>query len=83
MGVDDGLNGQWLEAGLYDGERPADFAGPKALHIHLDQISTTENRLMGPPQTFYVLFQLLVIEQTLSCLCDLVTLTLCDSSIPR
>ena len=49
MGLDDGLNGQWLETGVYDGDRPADFAGPKALHIHLDQISTTENWLNGAP----------------------------------
>jgi len=49
MGLDDGLNGQWLETGVYDGDRPADFSGPKALRIHLDQISTTENWLNGAP----------------------------------
>ena len=49
MGLDDGLNGQWLEAGTYDGDRPADFAGLKALYIHLDQISTTDNGLNGAP----------------------------------
>jgi len=55
MGLDDGLNGQWLEAGVYDGNRPANFVGPKALHIHLDQISTTENRLNGAPSTLLCL----------------------------
>jgi len=49
MGLDDGLNGQWLETGVYNGDRPADFSGLQALHVHLDQISTTENWLNGAP----------------------------------
>ena len=33
MGLDDGLNDQWLETGVYNGDRPADFVRQKALHI--------------------------------------------------
>jgi len=51
MGLDDGLNGQWLEAGTYKGDRLVDFTGTKTLHVHLDQINTSENGLNGPPTT--------------------------------
>jgi len=82
MGLNDGLNGQWLGGGEYVGNCPVDFTGSKALHIHRYQISTTENNLNGAPSVFCVLFQLLVTRQTSPYLCVLVTLALCDSSIP-
>jgi len=81
MELDDGLNGQWLETGTYNGDRLVDFTGTRTLHVHLDQINTAENRLNGAPTTILFLFQLLVEEQASSCLHVLVILTLCDLSI--
>jgi len=40
-----------LEAGTYKGDRLVDFTGTKTLHVHLDQINTSENRLNGAPTT--------------------------------
>jgi len=51
MGLDDGLNGQWLEAETYNGDRLVDFTGTKTLYVHLDQINTSENRLNEAPTT--------------------------------
>ena len=55
MGLDDGLNGQWLEAGTYNGDRLVDFTGTKTLHVHLDQINTSENGLNGASTTLLCL----------------------------
>ena len=55
MGLDDGLNGQWLEAGTYMGDCLVDFTGTKTMHIHLDQINTSENGLNGAPTTLLCL----------------------------
>jgi len=55
MGLDDGLNGQWLEAGTYNGDRLINFTGTTTLHVHLDQINTTENSLNGTPTTLLCL----------------------------
>jgi len=41
LGFDDGLRGEWLDCGTYTDDRAANCAGPKMLHIHLDQLSTT------------------------------------------
>jgi hypothetical protein len=41
----------WLDAGIYVGDRPLDFSYPKALYIHLDQLSTTNNMVDGAPSS--------------------------------
>ena len=51
LGLDDGLGGQWLNAGTYAGDRPVNFASTKMLYVHLDQINTTSNVLDGAPST--------------------------------
>ena len=55
MGLDRGLNGQWLEAGTCNGYRLINFTGTKTVHVHLDQINTTENSLNGAPRTLLCL----------------------------
>jgi len=55
MGLDDSLNGQRLEAGTYNGDRVVDFTGTKTLHVHRDQIDTSENRLNWAPTTLLCL----------------------------
>ena len=49
LGLDDGHNGQWLDAGTYKGDRPVNFALTKTLHIHLKQLNTSYNILDGAP----------------------------------
>jgi hypothetical protein len=48
LGLDDE---GWLDSGTYVGDRPVEFSYPKALHIHLDQLSTTNNLVNGAPST--------------------------------
>ena len=48
LGLDDGLGGQWLGAGMYTGDRPVNFS-KQLLRIHLDQIDTTDNAFDGTP----------------------------------
>ena len=49
LGLDDGLGGQWLDVGRYDGDRAVNFTSTKMLHLHLDQINTTNNCVDGAP----------------------------------
>ena len=51
LGLDDGLGGTWLDAGVYIGDRPINFAKRQVLRVHLDEISTTENTIDGAPST--------------------------------
>ena len=51
LGLDDGLGGQWLGAGIYTGDRPVNFASWKMLNLHLEQVSTTDNMVDGTPAT--------------------------------
>ena len=51
LGLDNGLGGEWLGAGTYDGDRPVNFAKSGVFQIHLGQLSTTENMLDGAPST--------------------------------
>ena len=51
LGLDDGLGGQWLDAGSYSGDHPVNFAPTKTLNIHLDQVNTTQNIVDGAPST--------------------------------
>jgi len=51
LGLDDGLGGQWLDAGTYDGDRPVNFATRKMMMVHLEQINTTDNVVDGAPST--------------------------------
>ena len=51
LGLDDGLGGQWLGAGIYTGDRPVHFATSKLLRVHLEQVNTTDNALDGAPST--------------------------------
>ena len=51
LGLDDGLGGQWLSAGVYTGDRPVNFARSKVLRLHLEQLNTTDNTMDGAPST--------------------------------
>ena len=51
LGLDDGLGGQWLGAGIYTGDRPVNFATTKSLRLHLIQLNTSKNALDGAPLT--------------------------------
>ena len=51
LGFDDGYDGQWLDAGTYNGDRPVNFALTKTLQIHLKQLNTSYNILDGAPST--------------------------------
>ena len=41
LGLDDGRGNRWIDAGIYIGDRPVNFATRKLLFIYLDQIDTT------------------------------------------
>ena len=51
LGLDDGYGGEWLDTGVYTGDRPINFAGREVLRVHLDEINTTENIADGAPST--------------------------------
>ena len=51
LGLDDGLGGVWLDAGVYTGDRPVNFATRQMLWIHLGEINTAENMVDGAPST--------------------------------
>jgi len=51
LGLDDGLGGVWLNAGVYTGDRPVNFATRQMLWIHLGEINTAENIVDGAPST--------------------------------
>lgn len=46
----------WLEAGLYRGDRPVDFAPVKSIHLYLGQLSTTLNVVDGAPSQLLGMF---------------------------
>ena len=49
--LDDGLHGRWIDSGQYSGDRVVNFAGTRALKVHLGQLSTTGNFVNGAPST--------------------------------
>ena len=49
LGLDDGLGGVWLDAGVYTGDRPVNFGERKELWVYLGQINTSGNVLDGAP----------------------------------
>jgi len=51
LGLDDGLGGVWLNAGVYTGDRAINFATRQMLWIHLGEINTAENIVDGAPST--------------------------------
>ena len=51
LGLDDGLGGVWLDAGVYTGDHPLNFATRQMLWIHLGEINTAENVVDGAPST--------------------------------
>ena len=51
LGLDDGLGGVWLDAGIYTGDRAINFATRQMLWIHLGEINTAENIVDGAPST--------------------------------
>ena len=51
FGLDDGLRGQWLSAGIYTGDHPMNFATTKMLNLHLDHINTTAHIFDGASST--------------------------------
>ena len=48
LGLDDGLGGVWLDAGVYTGDRPVNFATRQMLWVHLEEINTAENVVNAP-----------------------------------
>ena len=51
LGLDDGLGGVWLDAGVYTGDRPVNFATRQMLWVHLEEINTAENIVDGAHST--------------------------------
>ena len=51
LGLDDGLGGVWLDAGVYTGDRPVNFATQQMLWVHLEELNTSENIADGAPST--------------------------------
>ena len=51
LGLDDGLDGQWLQPGTYTGDRPVNFFETKVLCVHLEEINTTDNLVDGTRST--------------------------------
>ncbi|GFS05152.1 hypothetical protein ElyMa_001192800 [Elysia marginata] len=51
LGLNDGLGGVWLDAGVYTGDRPVNFTTRRMLWIHLEEINASENIVDGAPST--------------------------------
>ena len=51
LGLDDGLGGVWLDAGVYTGDRPVNFATRQMLWVHLEELNTSGNIADGAPST--------------------------------
>ena len=51
LGLDDGLGGVWLDAGVYTGDRPVNFATRQMLWVHLEELNTSGNIANGAPST--------------------------------
>ena len=51
LGLDDGLGGQRLDTGTYNGDRPVNFTNMKELYIHFEQINSTSNVVDGAPSS--------------------------------
>ena len=51
LGLDDGLGGVWLDAGVFTGDRPVNFATRQMLWVHLEEINAAENIVNGAPST--------------------------------
>ena len=51
LGLDDGLGGVWLDAGVYTGDRTVNFATRQMLWVHLEEINAAENIVNGAPST--------------------------------
>ena len=51
LGLDDGLGGVWLDAGVYTGDRPVNFATRQMLWVLLEEINTAENIVNGAPSS--------------------------------
>ena len=51
LGLDDGLGGIWLDAGVYKGDRPVNFATRQMLWVHLEELNTSGNIADGAPST--------------------------------
>ena len=54
LGLDDGLGGVWLGAGVYMGDRPVNFATRQMLWVHLEEINTAENIVNGAPSSLLI-----------------------------
>ena len=51
LGLDDGLGGVWLNAGVYTDDRAINFATRQMLWIHLGELNTAENIVDRDPST--------------------------------
>ena len=52
LGLDDGLGGVWLDAGVYTGDRPVNFATRQMLWVLLEELNTSGNIADGASSTF-------------------------------
>ena len=51
LGIADTWGDRWIGDGTYVGERSLDFAMPKGVYLHLDQMNTSANYVDGAPST--------------------------------
>ena len=51
LGLDDGLGGVWLGAGVYTGDRPVNFASRKILWVHPEELNTADINVDEAPST--------------------------------
>ena len=51
LGITDSWGGRWITSGTYIGVRSVDFAIPRGVYLHLDQVNTSANIVDGAPST--------------------------------
>ena len=51
LGIADTWGDRWITSGTYVGEHSLDFAMPKGVYLHLDQMNTSANYVDGVPST--------------------------------
>ncbi len=51
LGLDNGLEGQWLNAGTFVGDCPVNLTSTKMFYLYLEQINRTENIVDGSRST--------------------------------
>jgi len=51
LGLDDGLGGTWLDAGVYTGDHAINFTPLQMLWVYLEELNTSKNYINGAPTT--------------------------------